>query len=124
MSEVGKSTSILDVENYYLYIEIYLLILALPSSIKRKAGKCIMHNADFTMSILEVFVIFIFQMQCCNSYSDQNVVSVYGATNVTNYTDVTNIAFPMENFTVQFYSKDFHLNSVLTIANRSSVTVK
>lgn len=79
------------------------------------------------MYIHQVFLFLI--LQACPLYCD--IVCVYenenenSYRNAINYSDVASITnFPTSNFTVLFLPEKFYLDSVLTIADRQSVTVK
>ena len=76
------------------------------------------------MYILQVFLLLFLQAR----HFSCDVVSIYENGNkddCTNYSDVASIRdLPAENFTIEFLSEEFHLDSILTIADRQSVVVR
>ena len=76
------------------------------------------------MHILQVFLLLFLQAH----HFSCDLVSVYENGNkdgCTNYSDVASIRdLPAENLTIEFLSEEFHLDSVLTIADRLSVVVR
>ena len=76
------------------------------------------------MCILQVFLLLFLQAH----HFSCDVVSIYENGNkdgCTNYSDVASIRdLPAENCTIKFLSEEFHLDSVLTIADRLSVVVR